>query len=538
MADDLEVLRPGAVRRSPFVPEASPVKRRWPWSRHGREEISPVLYYEQQPGGMTPTLMEAAGDVASGSGPSGTGTGRKGFLADIPRGGASEKSQAFTAIGGVTDRKTTLTQFQQLYAACSVASACVDTIARTCSAGGIDVVPAEELMDAAHTSTATYEHPPAPPGVEKARRLFSYVNPEQNVRQLMRTIFTDLCVYGDSFVEVVWALGEPIALYNLPCPDMIIEADEHGVVRDYVQRTDTNQRAEFSPEEVIHIKYDSPRGGLYGLGPTEKSVHNITTWLFTQGLLKSIMRRGNPPNVAFKWDLNLAEKQVQKFDEIYRTKNLGPDNVGNPVNLMGDSTLHEFKPNQIAELIGTLNRERDSLCTGYGVPPAKLAIIESGNIGGGTGTSQDKTFKVNTCGPFQELVLEALTFYILENGFGIKDWRCKFQEIDWRDDAIIEEIRRQRVERGAWTPNRYRDEIGEPPVDGGDDPIIVLSRDVIPLRDVSVRSLTQLGLAPTSVPPALGSELKLTPAHQLPQPIPPAPGAGIPESIEEDEDGS
>lgn len=526
-----EVLRPGAVARSPFVESAQPRRR---WFRRREALPAPVVNHEvlyfSQPGAATPTVLEAVGAAADSSVTVG-GAGRKGFLADIPRGGANERNQGWSQMTGTTDRKTLLHQLQSLYSTCSVSSACVDTIARTCSAGGMDIVPEEETLEPSSQSAAPI-HPPAPPGVEKARMLFSYVNPEQNFRQLMRQVFTDLCVYGDAFVEVIWAFSEPIALYNLPCADMLIDANEHGVVRKYVQKTDTNQRAEFAPNEVIHIKFDSPRNGLYGLGPTEKVVHNITTWIFTQGLLKSIMKKGNPPNVAFKWDLNLAEKQIQKFDEQYHSKNLGVENVGNPVNLIGDSNLHEFKPNQIAELLATLNRERDSLCTGYGVPPAKLAIIESGNIGGGTGTSQDKTFKVNTCGPFQELVLEAMTFAIVDQGFGVKGWRCKFQEIDWRDDEVIEKIRTSRVERGAWTPNRYRDEIGEPPVEGGDDAVFVLSRDVIPLRDISVKSLVALGLAPTSVPPTLGSELKLTPLAQAPgsqAALPPAPPAGVPE---------
>ena len=69
----------------------------------------------------------------------------------------------------------------------------------------------------------------------------------------------------------------------------------------------------------------------------------------------------------------------------------------------------------------------------YGVPPAKASIIESGNLGGGTGEAQDKSFRVNTCAPIAELVLEKLNFAIVRMGFGIEGWRLKFEDIDWRD---------------------------------------------------------------------------------------------------------
>jgi 2'-5' RNA ligase len=274
----------------------------------------------------------------------------------------------------------------------------------------------------------------------------------------------------------------------LPCPQILIQADEHGNVSGYIQRTDTDRRAVFEPHQVIHIKMDSPRGGLYGLGPTEGAVHSITTWLFTEGLLKATMKRGNPPNIGIAWDPDLGIGEVKRFSQQYASRNLGPDNVGNPVEVKGKTEIHEFAQNKIAEYMAVKNGCRDEMCGEYGVPPAIVAIIESGNLGGGTGTSQFKNFRVNTCGPLEELVLEAFTFAILEQGFGVEDHRCTFDEIDWRDDEVIEKIRTMRVERAGWSVNRYKDDIGEPPVDGGDASVIILSRDVVPVQDIEAHS--------------------------------------------------
>jgi hypothetical protein len=38
-------------------------------------------------------------------------------------------------------------------------------------------------------------------------RLFEYCNPREDVRQLLRGVITDLMVFADAFIEVVW-LGE------------------------------------------------------------------------------------------------------------------------------------------------------------------------------------------------------------------------------------------------------------------------------------------------------------------------------------------
>lgn len=434
---------------------------------------------------------------------------RSGYLADIPWGGANEFNQGYTQIGGATDRRTLMQQLQMLYVTCPWSSACVDTIARTSTAGGMNIVPRDQ-------SPERLEHVVLSAQVQKAQDLFDYINPSENFRQLMRGIFTDLLIYGDSFIEVVWSMGEPIALYSLPCPDMLIEADEHGVVSRYVQLTDTNRKAYFEPEQVIHIKFDSPRGGLYGLGPTEKAVHPITTWIYTEGLLKSTMKKGNPPNLGFGWPKASSENDKKGWLQKYLTRNIGSDNVGTPFEVAEGTQVHQLNQNKIAEYEAVKTGSRDEIFGEYGVPPAEATVIESGNIGGGTGTSQRKTFMINTCGPVQEIVLEAFTFAILQQGFGVEDHRCDFGEVDYRDDEIIEKIRTQRVERAGWSVNRYRDDIGEPPVDGGDDPVFILSRDVVPIKDIAAKSAAALvPKSPTGTVPEIGADG---------QPVPPQGG--------------
>lgn len=443
----------GSTVTSPFA-EAAPARSILPWRRR---EVT---------------------EAASSAGPQLTkAPARQGYLADVPIGGATEYNQAYTQVGGIIDRRTWLNQLQEVYVSCPWSNAAVDTIARFCSAGAMDIVDDVDQQERLEKVELTAQ-------AQKAQALFSYVNPTMNFRQLMRTIFTDLLIYGDSFIEVVWALGEPIALFSLPCPDMVVLADEHGAVSGYIQRTETNRKATFKPHEVIHIRLDSPRGGLYGLSPTEKSIHPIVTWMSTEGLLKRTMERGNPPNIAIGFSADGNPNDRRKQVQQYHAKNLGPTNVGNPIEVEGATEIKELAQNKLAEYVAVKNNCRDEICGGYGTPPAILSIIESGNLGGGTGTSQFKTFRVNTCGPLEELVLEAFTFAIVKQGFKIQGKRCAFQEVDWRDDAVIESIRSDRVKTGLWTLNRARDEIGEPPVPGGTDAVVIQTRDVVRWQDI------------------------------------------------------
>jgi hypothetical protein len=152
-----------------------------------------------------------------------------------------------------------------------------------------------------------------------------------------------------------------------------------------------------------------------------------------------------------------------------------------------------LKAYAVKEYLETLDQKRDEILSGYGVPPSKVGVIESGNLGGGTGTSQDKTFRVNTCGPTAEAVLEKLVFHLLREAFGISDeWTLRFGDIDWRDDKTVDDISSQRLRDGRWTLNRSRAEIGEPPVDGGDSPVIIDRANLVLWSDLQEFSRAQI----------------------------------------------
>ena len=66
----------------------------------------------------------------------------------------------------------------------------------------------------------------------------------------------------------------------------------------------------------------------------------------------------------------------------------------------------------------------------------------------------------------------------------------------YRDSVIIENIRDTRLRNGAWTLNRYRAEIGEPPVPGGDDAVLVDRQNLVlwtQMKELSNAKIAALG---------------------------------------------
>lgn len=447
-------------------------------------------------------ITEAAGPGALPATPE-----RRGYEIGIPPGGLDEYRQAM-GVATQTDRRSLMQELYEAYLSCPWANASVNAIARTITAGGLVT---DWDSDAGEGDQQT---PDKPENVLALERLFAYCNPQDDIRQLLRVAIIDLLVFGDAFLEVVWVGSVPVSIYNIDAPTMYPKVNEHGTVTGYAQVTEYGQRADFEPQEIIHISLDAPRAGAFGVSPTQAALLPITAWLFAASCGKEMFRKGLPPMLHVDFPAGTSEPEMNRWRGRHMQQVVGPRNIGTPVATRGGAHVAELAMGRPTDVLTFLDQKRDEIVSVYGVPPAKAGIIESGNLGGGTGEQQDKTFRVNTCQPIAELLLEKLNFAIVRQGFGIVDWHAKFGEVDYRDSAVIEQIRDTRLRNGSWTLNRYRTEIGEPPVPGGDNAVLIDRQNLVVWADITRMSAANVaakgapavaaGEAPPGGEPMLG----------------------------------
>jgi phage portal protein BeeE len=435
---------------------------------------------------------------------------RSGYVPGIPDTGINETTQAIGASTG-TDRRSMMQDLNDAYLSCPWAWTCVQAIARTVTAGGI-------VSDwDADTGEGDQREPEKPPAVVALERFYAFCNPTQDIRQLLRNVIADLLVFGDAMLEVCWSGPTPVALYNQDVATTYPVADEHGMIGSYVQVTDFGQRAAFEPREIIHISLDSARPGVFGISPTQAMLGSIASWLFAHGTEKEMLRKGLPPTLHADLPAGKSETEAERWRNQAASQNLGSRNIGNPWITRGGGTLTELQAGKLADVLASKTTSRDEIVAGYGVPPAEAMIIESGNLGGGTGDSQHRSFMLNTCNPISEIVLEKLNFHVAVQGFGVADWHSKFGEVDYRDSQVVEQIRDTRLRNGSWTRNRLAADIGEPPVDGGDDAIFASQRFVVLWDDMAEMSKSAIG------------------AGGGPAPTPPSPPDGAPPALPGDQ---
>jgi len=102
---------------------------------------------------------------------------------------------------------------------------------------------------------------------------------------------------------------------------------------------------------------------------------------------------------------------------------------------------------------------RDEVLAVHGVPPYRLGIAETGNLGGSTAEESTEIYKRSIVEPLQNLV-EELINEVIREGFGIHDWEFRFEDIDledFKDDLAIAE---QLFDKGAITPNQLIQNFG------------------------------------------------------------------------------
>lgn len=334
--------------------------------------------------------------------------------------------------------------FNQTYEQTSWVRAVVGVICKAVTARGYTLVPSKSNPD--------------PANAEKLMEFFSNCNPNDTFLEILDDITRDEYVFGNAFLEVVYGPdGKPRELWNLDATTVRVKADEHGTITGYVQspRLTAGSRVDFEPREVIHFKLGTKGATLYGLSPLVSLILPVTVDRFAQIYNRSFFVNGAKIRGAFIMK-DATPEQVERNREYLQAKAKNPDQAHSDLVLEGEIEYKQISINQKdMEFLELREFTRNEILAVYGVPPSKVSIIETGNIGAGTGEHQTQTFYEETILPFQMRVAEKITKHIIRDGFGIMDWSFQFNKrsIDEKDQAEIFNIY---LQGGVFQPEEVR----------------------------------------------------------------------------------
>lgn len=336
--------------------------------------------------------------------------------------------------------------FNQMYEQTSWVRAVVGVICKAVTARGYSLVPAKQGAD--------------PKNAAILQEFFDNCNPNDTLLEILDDITRDIYVFGNAFLEVVYgADGKPKELWNLDATTMRVKSDEHGAILGYVQvprySASKSGKVEFEPKEVIHFKLGTRGATLYGLSPLASLILPVTVDKYAQIYNRAFFVNGAKIRGAFIMK-NATPEQVERNREYMKERAKTPDLAHSDLVLEGDIEFKQISATQKdMEFLELREFTRNEILAVYGVPPGKVSIIETGNIGAGTGEHQTQTFYEETVAPFQTRVAEKITKHIIRQGFKITDWSFQFNKraIDEKDQAEIFNIY---LQNGVFSPQEVR----------------------------------------------------------------------------------
>ena len=127
-----------------------------------------------------------------------------------------------------TDGRSTRVSYKTLeaiYKKESWVRACIDSIARTSTSNGFNLVTLDE----------NDSNPLMKRETKRIMRLLRNPNPDDSFSDIIQEVSTDIHLYGDAYLEVVKdSKGLPIAIFNLYAPSMRVLVNRQGKVLNYL----------------------------------------------------------------------------------------------------------------------------------------------------------------------------------------------------------------------------------------------------------------------------------------------------------------
>jgi hypothetical protein len=357
-----------------------------------------------------------------------------------------------------------------IYLANPWVSACADVIPTRICSGGFTV---EKVTEDTKDNQSHYD---------QLMEFCLRVNDDWDFLQYAGASILDKGIFGETYTEIVWKGGLPFQLYKVDCITMAYRINRTGQVTRYEQQlTSTSEVNYLDPKDIIRWWRPHPRAASDPFSPIEKVQDAVNLDKKMVNWMTTFFQKGAKFPYYFKFPG--GQDEAMRFIQYFIQNYTGDKNAHMPPVAYDGTEIVEFKGGALEiDFPGGRDRNRTEVLSAYHVPPAAVGIIESGNIGGGTGEDQDKSLQYNACDPEKHRFLEKLNYRIVQKGFNIHDYRIGLRYADYRNDESLSKVQDTRIRNGSLTINETRGEMGKKPYDdGGDVPIVVASRDIVPV---------------------------------------------------------
>ena len=317
------------------------------------------------------------------------------------------------------------------------------------------------------------------------RFLLSEPNPYMTAQQMQEKVANQLCLNNNAFILVVKDdNGKPIQLYPIPCVLVETKYDKDGEL--YLKFQYKNGKSGiFRYKDIIHLRQDYNDNDLFGESPINalKPLMNVVCTI-DQGIIKAIK---NSSIVRWLITLNnsVRDEDIKKYVDNFVKNYLSieTDTFG-AAGVDAKATIQRIEPKDYVPNAAQTDRVTERIQNFFNT---NKKIVQSNY------TENEWTSYYES--EIEPVVLQMMQTYTValfsrkERGFGnyiafeANNLQCASRSTKLAFQAM--------VDRGAMTPNEWRETMNMAPIEGGDQPIRRLDTQVVNMIEDTLSKMNQ-----------------------------------------------
>lgn len=304
------------------------------------------------------------------------------------------------------------------------------------------------------------------------RFLLSEPNPLMTGQQFQEKVATQLCLNNNAFILIVRdENGKPVQLYPVPCVMCETEYVNNELYLKFTYRNGKSQK--FPYREIIHLRQDFNESDVFGEGPA-KALSQMMEVIGTidQGIIKAIKNSG-----IVRWLLKFTQSmrpedvraRVKEFVDNYLS--VESDTWG----AAGTDAKTEAIRIEPKDYVPNALQTKETINRIYSFFNTNEKIIQS-------------RWTEDEWNAYYEAEIEPLAIQLGETYtvrlFSRRERGCNNKIIFEANNLQCASLTTklgfvQMVDRGAMTPNEWRETMNMAPIEGGDKPIRRLDTQVV-----------------------------------------------------------
>ena len=315
------------------------------------------------------------------------------------------------------------------------------------------------------------------------RFLLSEPNPYMTAQQMQEKVGNQLCLNNNAFILIVRdENGKPMQLYPVPC--VMVETVYNKSGELFLKFQYRNGKSGiFKYSDIIHLRQDYNEGDIFGESPAPAltSMMQVITTI-DQGIIKAIKNSG-----VVRWLLMFTQslrdedikKNVKQFVDNYlavETDTFGAAGVD------AKATVQRIEPKDYVPNAAQTDRTIDRI---YSFFNTNKKIVQSSYT-----EDEWNSYYEAEVEPVVVQMVQTYTVGIFtrrERGVGN---RIVFEANNLQCASLSTKLAFQAmVDRGAMTPNEWRETMNMAPLEGGNEPIRRLDTQVVNLIENALEKI-------------------------------------------------